>query len=673
MRLRAWADEWDIDILEIDLRWGIPREPGVSALHECLRHVGECQPFFVGLLGHRYGSSMVLGDVDQSTLQAYPWLAAEPWDGRSYTELEFAVAILRPSSVPVGALVYCRSEELSRKLDAALPTGFGAPEDPQSKLKERIRALGAIKRPDYTSVEELGFWIEEDIKNEIQQRYASWFRDHRRLRLRTGIKFGLGRARSFVGPAWWFLRLNRALVARGKPVLVLAEPGTGRTALLQTWCMLLAGDRPVAWQVRSFWGAGQRGADSVGAACALAGSRLAACLALDAAPAGIASGWVPIAAGLLEALRETAGETHSAEAGSDPVAVRQALAVCLARWPEGMHVLICLDDADLLAGDLTEDPLAWLPASLPDSMHLVISMRDSKKSRELARRRNWRVLKIPPLKPKLRQEIAVTHFKAFGKQLGERMARQIAKELSSSRPNSLLAALEDLRFLQQLSASRPGAPRTNVAAGALGALDERLPELCRAGSDEGLQLLVLSSLRARFQSVQPGRDLAGDALRLLVCARSGLAESEIVMLLGRNNAPLPSVVWLPLRGQAGAFLNEYGGRLFPARSMRALIERELLNPAGRSSEAHGHGDGPAAGRGIDRSCLPATGPVEACSPAPSAGGRFSRAIGRPLRPTSRTRSPSIRSASSREPAGRRPTAAPAVCAVRDFGRALGQN
>lgn len=97
-RLRRWAAEQSlrVTILEVDLRWGITE----VATHEnlstsvCLNQVSRCSPFFIGILGSRYGSCPtpihIVAD-DDIDLEDYAWLEdVEPeLEGRiSVTELE---------------------------------------------------------------------------------------------------------------------------------------------------------------------------------------------------------------------------------------------------------------------------------------------------------------------------------------------------------------------------------------------------------------------------------------------------------------------------------------------------------------------------------------------------------------------------------------------------------
>src|SRR6266436_5485398 len=56
--LRERLAPYRVYLLDIDLRWGVTREQAENdrVLDVCLRLIDDCRPFFVGLLGERYGS-----------------------------------------------------------------------------------------------------------------------------------------------------------------------------------------------------------------------------------------------------------------------------------------------------------------------------------------------------------------------------------------------------------------------------------------------------------------------------------------------------------------------------------------------------------------------------------------------------------------------------------------
>src|SRR4051794_23901953 len=55
--LRERLEKHRVYLVDIDLRWGVTREQvkNDQVLGLCLQQIDECRPFFVGLLGERYG------------------------------------------------------------------------------------------------------------------------------------------------------------------------------------------------------------------------------------------------------------------------------------------------------------------------------------------------------------------------------------------------------------------------------------------------------------------------------------------------------------------------------------------------------------------------------------------------------------------------------------------
>ena len=55
--LRERLRRFRIHLVDIDLRWGITEEEAEKdqVLDLCLEQIDECRPFFVGILGERYG------------------------------------------------------------------------------------------------------------------------------------------------------------------------------------------------------------------------------------------------------------------------------------------------------------------------------------------------------------------------------------------------------------------------------------------------------------------------------------------------------------------------------------------------------------------------------------------------------------------------------------------
>ena len=84
-QLRKMCESRGVTWGEVDLRWGLTDEQKAEGkvLPMCLAEIRGCRPFFLGLLGERYG--WVPDALDPALVEQEPWLAQQA--GHSVTEL----------------------------------------------------------------------------------------------------------------------------------------------------------------------------------------------------------------------------------------------------------------------------------------------------------------------------------------------------------------------------------------------------------------------------------------------------------------------------------------------------------------------------------------------------------------------------------------------------------
>ena len=100
-RLRKAFSAKLIDITEVDLRWGIPEEDSENSriLEICIGEVLHCSPFFVGMIGDRYGS-IAPEDAVSNLPPAYKKALGNEIPPRlSITELEMRAGVFIPKNV----------------------------------------------------------------------------------------------------------------------------------------------------------------------------------------------------------------------------------------------------------------------------------------------------------------------------------------------------------------------------------------------------------------------------------------------------------------------------------------------------------------------------------------------------------------------------------------------
>ena len=145
-----------VSFFSVDLRWGITQEEQINGqvLPICLSEIDKCRPYFIGILGSRYGS--VLETVPEQLGNSIPWLRGR--EGKSITELEMLYAVLEHSEPIANCAFYFRDPALSEEW-------YGDIEEEVrlTRLKERIRGNADIPGADYDSLEVFGQRVMADI------------------------------------------------------------------------------------------------------------------------------------------------------------------------------------------------------------------------------------------------------------------------------------------------------------------------------------------------------------------------------------------------------------------------------------------------------------------------------------------------------------------------------
>lgn len=93
--LRKEFDSKLVDIMEVDLRWGIPDDniETCNILEICIGEVLHCWPFFMGIIGDRYGTSVNEEDIDALPPAYRNAIGNELPVGVSITELEMRAGV----------------------------------------------------------------------------------------------------------------------------------------------------------------------------------------------------------------------------------------------------------------------------------------------------------------------------------------------------------------------------------------------------------------------------------------------------------------------------------------------------------------------------------------------------------------------------------------------------
>lgn len=554
-QLRKLCEARAVAWTEVDLRWGITTEEASEGkvLPLCLAEIQRCRPYFIGLLGERYGWVPGEQDVPSDLLATEPWLREHRT--HSVTELEVLHGVLRDPAMADRALFYFRDPAYIERLPAGENPADFAGESPEATakladLKSRIRAAhtaGSLRfapREAYPTPEALGEQVLHDFTAIVEELYPQGEvpdpLDQEAARHEAHAR---GRRLAFVGREDLLRELDAHVAAPGaRPAVLSGEPGCGKSTLLAEWVARWRHAHPADLVIQHFTGSTPESAD-----------------------------WQGLVRRILGELKRAFAITD--ELPVRPDALRGALQDWLAKAGGERRIVLVLDALDQLANeDGTAHQLGWLPSAVPPNVRLVVSTLAGE-CLEVLRRRDWLVGTVPLFDRTDIAPAATAYFNLGGKKPPRQVVAMLEASPAAKNPLYLRAVLDELRQLgrhEELEA-RAGA---YLAAPDLPALFDR----------------VLDRWHADFGQDGSHPDLVRSSLCLIACARLGLSELELLDLLGATDGsgqvePLPRRHWTPFHLAAESALTLRSGLLgFGHEYLRAAVGRRWL--AGEADTRH---------------------------------------------------------------------------------------
>jgi tetratricopeptide (TPR) repeat protein len=545
-QLRKLCEQRGVSWGEVDLRWGVSDEQKAEGkvLPVCLAEIRNCRPYFIGLLGERYG--WVPEEFPAAILEQYPWL--ENCRGRSVTELEILYGALNDPAMAGHAFFYFRDPGYIQSLPPAQQPVFResatneesdrygtleavrrAEERIQKliQLKQRIRASRLRVRENYPNPRALGEFVIADLKSIIDRLYPQGSQIDPLDREATEHEaFAQSRARIYIGRQAYYDRLDEHAHGEGLPLAIVGESGLGKSALLANWGLAYRASHSRDLVLTHFIGSSPASAD-----------------------------WTALVRRIAGELKRRLG--INIEIPDKAEALRATFANALYMAATKIRIVLILDSLNQLEDRDGAQDLVWLPAELPANVRLLVSTLPGRALDEI-KQRGWSALEVNPLEAEERRRLITEYLKQYTKELSPVFEKQIADAAPAGNPLYLRALLEELRLWGDHEFLR-----------------EQISYYLSAATTEELYQKILERYEKDYEGDRPG--LVREAMSLLWAARRGLSESELLDLLGVNGQPLAHAIWSPLYLAAEAALVNHSGLLgfFHGYLRQAVYSRYL--------------------------------------------------------------------------------------------------
>ncbi len=473
--VRAICRERGVTFTEIDLRWGLTREEAErgGVIPICMQEIERCRPFFIGILGGRYGWVPPREQTDDPDLaDRYPWLLEAAEAGLSITEMEFRYGALMGGSQDVDAFFYLRDPEVTpaefTEHDASLSEKL-------ERLKSDLRTSGFPVRDEFRTPEELGEQIRTDLLEIIDERFPIEAAPSPTEQERNAHDaFARTRRAAYVPDEATVTRLDELVTGVDQGICVTAPSGTGKSALLAYWSQEYRTAHPDHNVIEHYVGATAAAQDRIG-----------------------------LMLRLITEIRELYGVEQELPESSERIEGDFSAWLAYAREKRLVVVIDAVNQLPLLGQELH-----WLPEFIPPAVTFVLSTTEGP-SLDALRSRDYAVLEVDPLSEHQRATVIERYLSGFRKRLTPDQVGRIAVTPNTRSPLFLRTVIEELRVF-----------------GVFEQLDERIDYFLAATDLDDLFHRVLERMERDYDP-----ELVQQTMMYIWASRAGLTESELQDLM----------------------------------------------------------------------------------------------------------------------------------------------
>ncbi|XP_013381321.1 TPR repeat-containing protein DDB_G0287407 [Lingula anatina] len=563
--LREWCQERKLDLIDIDLRWGVPK--GASSeeiLKACLGEIDRCydmndMPYFINMTGHKIGWIPDMEEVPEHLVDEYEWIFK-----LSVTEMEIVHGAYRKKNP--NALFLVREDPIYEAHMSGKELGrFKEVNNNRPVKREKLLKMLQRQFPEtimsykcYLLSGKNGLEIQVDnffkdavmkfFKKRIDEHYPlnrgadvsplARVRETHEAFMETKSEYVLGRD-SIIKQILDYVRTDGV----SAPLVVVGPAGMGKSSVMAK-----------AAQELSFEAEKTEQSDNVQ-------QKLKSKSGEDIALFYHFVGAVPDSTDLLlliERLLAELGITPDNDAMKD---LDSACNMCrsILASPDTKPAVIFIDAVNQLTICPPALNMDFLPGMLSPNVKCVVSVTEDSPHLQSLRKMGTQMkeIKVTPLSDKkIKEEIVTTYLQKYNKKLNQAHTELIINKKYSENPLWLTVALEELRVF-----------------GFFSKLENKINDLA-----DGLEPL-LNQVLERYEA-EAGAEMLKCTLCLIEASASGLKESELRRLLafvipptvGKDDGwfavgpedPTPGYIspfkWAVVYRHLRSFLRPYGNR-----------------------------------------------------------------------------------------------------------------
>lgn len=469
-QLRKLAAERDVTLTELDLRWGITEEEAKTGkvVEICLREIENSIPFFIGIIGNRYGWVPEKNDIGENVTERFKDVTNYIERHLSVTEMEMQFGVL------------ARKEDMHAYFFLKEGEEKEEPDNPEmlERLKKEVKA-SRYPSTTYSSPENLGVQVEQAFRALLDQLFPEGHLSELEKERIGQRSFMRQLCLNYIRDDKNFQVLDEWMNDWEQHQLVVTgASGLGKSALIANWLNEKLSDEHRDYNIiYHFTGNG-----------------------------GSESNKEHIMKTLIDEINDVYGWEAEKEMNKQQKDILNDLFIKVAS--EGKKpLLIVLDAINQIVDAENAKLLNWLPIP-PKNIKILFSTLKNDRTMEVFNNRHYPVFVLQPLDRKSREELIISYLKQYGKKLTDTQVERIITDKQCENTLVLKTLLDEL-----------------INYGVYEKLDERIEYYLQQDSIEDFYQALLKSYEEDFAKKYIRR-----VLSLIAVSQNGLAEKDILTI-----------------------------------------------------------------------------------------------------------------------------------------------
>ena len=471
-KLRKLAAERDVTLTELDLRWGITEEEAKSGrvVEVCLREIENSIPFFIGIIGNRYGWVPSRKDLGESVIERFPEVNKYVEQHLSVTEMEMQFAVLNRDE-DMYAYFYIKEQDENQE-------GEDYPEM-LNRLKQEVRQS---KYPSY------GYTSPEDLANQVEAAFVNLLdalfpegNISQEEKERIGQRSFMNQlCQNYIKDESNFEVLDTWLAKEDcSQFVVTGASGLGKSALIANWLKAKLSDNNCEYNIIYHF-TGNGGSES----------------SSDCIIKSIANE--------IKRIYEWKDNEFETETKLEDLFVRVSA-------KGDKPLLIVIDAINQIVDVDNAKLLNWLPFPTK-GIKILFSTLEDDRTMEVFKNRSYPIFTLKPLDIGRRSQMVRSYLKLYAKSLTEQQVERIVTNAQCENTLVLKTLLDEL-----------------INFGIYEKLDERIDYYLATESIDEFYQTLLASYEEEYQEYDT--DFVKNTLSLIAVSQNGLSEEEIISIV----------------------------------------------------------------------------------------------------------------------------------------------